>query len=306
MTIRATLTIIAILLLAACSAPRATSVVDPTPTSYGPYVALGDSYTSAPNVPAQTGTPVGCGRSSANYPSLVAESLKLKASEVHDVSCSGATIADLTAPQGTGNGTNPAQFNALTAATALVTVGVGGNDIDFAGILSRCVELDAPGTILDFFRHTTADATACRAYYTADGTNQIQQKIQATSPRLAAALADIRKLAPHARILVVGYPALLPTTDGTSCATSLGITSADVAFLSNEELQLNAMLKQRATAAGDTYVDTYTPSLGHDACSDSTTRWIEPLLPVAAAAPMHPNATGEQGMAAAVERALAS
>jgi len=306
MTIRtAPFTFIAVLLLAACSAPHTTAVVDPTPTPQGPYVALGDSYTAAPKVPSQTGTPSGCERSTVNYPALVAQRMKIRASLVHDVSCGGATIADLSASQSTGSGTNPAQLNALTTDTALVTVGIGGNDVDFAGILSHCVELDAPGTIIDLLRNTTADQTPCRAYYTAGGTDQIQQKIQAAVPRLAAALADIRRLAPHARVYVVGYPALLPTADGVDCATTLGITPADVSFLSNEELQLNNVLKQRATAAGDTYVDTYTPSIGHDACSDAATRWIEPLLPAASAAPMHPNAVGERGMAAAVERALA-
>jgi hypothetical protein len=37
------------------------------------------------------------------------------------------------------------------------------------------------------------------------------------------------------------------------------------------------MLRQRARAAGAVYVDTYTPSLGHDACSGPARRWIEPL-----------------------------
>src|SRR5947207_1198777 len=38
----------------------------------GPYVSLGDSYTSAPLVPVPTGNPIGCGRSTNNYPSDVA------------------------------------------------------------------------------------------------------------------------------------------------------------------------------------------------------------------------------------------
>ncbi|UIX28718.1 hypothetical protein [Streptomyces sp. GQFP] len=36
----------------------------------GPYVALGDSYTSGPRIPTQTGKPAGCDRSDGNYPSL--------------------------------------------------------------------------------------------------------------------------------------------------------------------------------------------------------------------------------------------
>ena len=64
------------------------------------------------------------------------------------------------------------------------------------------------------------------------------------------------------------------------------------------------MLRQDAQAAGAGYVDTYTPSVGHDACSDPASRWLEPLLPASPAAPLHPNAAGEQGMADAVIRAI--
>jgi hypothetical protein len=38
--------------------------------------------------------------------------------------------------------------------------------------------------------------------------------------------------------------------------------------------------------------------VGHDACQLPGTRWIEPLVPLTLAAPVHPNALGMQGMAA--------
>jgi hypothetical protein len=93
-------------------------------------------------------------------------------------------------------------------------------------------------------------------------------------------------------------------SSGAACAHTLGITQGDVAFLNTEEVRLNDMLRQRAETAGAFYVDTYTPSVGHDACADAATRWIEPLLSASAAAPLHPNARGEQGMADAVLHAL--
>lgn len=43
----------------------------------------------------------------------------MKADQVRDVSCSGATIASLSAPQPTSDGTNPAQLTALTPAATL-------------------------------------------------------------------------------------------------------------------------------------------------------------------------------------------
>jgi len=236
---------------------------------------------------------------------LVAGHLGLNASQYRDASCSSATIADLTAPQSTGSATDPPQLSALSAAATLVTLGIGGNDLDFSSILTRCVEIDALGVLVAEAFHRTDDHAPCRSSYTSHGTDEIRQKIQAASVALAAALLRIHDLASHARVLVVGYPDLLPASDGGACALVLGITSGDVEYLNNEELQLNRILSGQATAAGDGYVDTYTPSIGHDVCAAPSIRWIEPLIPAVPAAPMHPNAAGQQGIADAIERAIA-
>jgi lysophospholipase L1-like esterase len=261
-------------------------------------VALGDSYAAGLDIPDQAGATAGCGQSSKSYPYLVARSLKM---DLTDMTCSSATIASLSAAESTGDGTNPAQLGALSSTTALVTLEIGGNDVGWVGIITKCTELDLiPALIPD---NKTSDLTPCRNYYASGGTNQIQQRIQTVRGQLAEALAQIRDRAPHARVYVVGYPDLLPAS-GDSCADKLGITKGDVAFLNDEELQLNAMLRQVAEAAGDGYVDTYTPSEGHDACAAPASRWIEPLIPDAPAAPLHPNAVGEQGMADAIVAAL--
>jgi lysophospholipase L1-like esterase len=269
------------------------------------YIALGDSYAAGDGIPAQFDAASGCERSSHSYPVLVAGQLGLSARQYRDVSCSSAKIADLTAPQSTGSATDPPQLSALSADATLVTLGIGGNDLGFTGILTRCVELDAPGVLLAEVFHATDNRAPCRAAYTSNGADEIRQKIQAASVALAAVLRRIRDLAPHARVLLVGYPDLLPASDGGACARVLGITSGDVGYLNNAELQLNRMLSSQATAAGDGYVDTYAPSTGHDACAAPSARWIEPLVPAAPAAPMHPNAAGQRGIAKAVERAIA-
>jgi lysophospholipase L1-like esterase len=250
----------------------------------------------------QGGTPAGCDRSSSNYPSLVARSLGFKTDRVRDVSCSGATIADLTGSQSTSDGVNAAQLSALSSTTTLVTLGIGGNDVDFAGVLTHCVELDLIPSLVG---SSMAQSSPCRDYYTLGGTDQIEQKIQAAATSFAAALGQISRRAPHASVFVVGYLDLLPPS-GDSCADALGITSGDLTYLNGEELRLNAMLQAKAKAAGAVYVNTYTPSQGRDACADSSVRWIEPLLPSSPAAPLHPNARGEQGMADAVLAAIKS
>ena len=64
------------------------------------------------------------------------------------------------------------------------------------------------------------------------------------------------------------------------------------------------MTPKAAGRARATFIDTYTPSIGHDACEPPVIRWVEPAVPASPAAPVHPNLFGMQGMAAAVEAAI--
>jgi lysophospholipase L1-like esterase len=251
----------------------------------GRYVALGDSFTSGPLIPTQVD--LNCVRSNRNYPALTAASIG--SSSFADVSCGGATTDDILNPSTGQLGLPvPAQITAVTAATALVTVGIGGNDIGFSDIITTCAEdsLDSPF------------GSPCRDRYTAGGTDQLRARIAATAPKVASVLRAVRTAAPNARVVVVGYPAILPDT-GYGCWPVVPIAFGDVPYLRGVEKALNAMLAATAAANGAGYVDTYTPSIGHDACRGSSTRWVEGLVPGTSAAPFHPNAAGERGMATA-------
>ncbi|WP_217555535.1 SGNH/GDSL hydrolase family protein [Streptomyces sp. GbtcB6] len=268
----------------------------------GPYAALGDSYTAGPRIPGRHGRPAGCERSDRNYPALVAARLGLRAAEFRDVSCSGAVMDDLSGPQSTDDGVNPAQLSAVNRATRLVTLGIGGNDIGFGALITTCVKSGVAYRLEQRIVGGAADGAPCRARYVADGTDEVEGRIRTAGARLSDVLDDVRRRAPAARVYVVGYPAILPAA-GTDCA-ALGLAPGDVSYLRAKERRLNAVLRERARAAGAGYVDTYTPSTGRGACADPGVRWIEPLVPAAPAAPVHPNERGERGMADAVLRAL--
>jgi hypothetical protein len=267
----------------------------PTPPPPANYVALGDSYTAAPLVPLQrvVGIPAGCLQSTNNYPHVVAPDL-LDPS-LDDASCSGATTADMTAPQSVTLGPNSPQFDRLTATTKVVTVGIGGNDIGFAEIAVAC----AQGGLTD------PNGSPCQDTYVQGGDDTISDRITALRPKLDAVLDGIHARSPLAKVFVVGYPAILPDT-GDGCYPVMPITPLDVPYLRAKQVELNATLEQAATANGDVYVDTYTPSIGHDACQLPGTKWVEPIVPTEPAAPVHPNARGEAGMAAAVLAAMAA
>jgi lysophospholipase L1-like esterase len=212
-----------------------------------------------------------------------------------DLSCSRATTADMTAPQQTNVGTNPPQEDAVAAADKVVTLGIGGNDIDFTGILENCAAATPYGP--------TKVGLTCKSYYTAGGTDHISAAIQALAPRIAAVLHDIHRLAPNAQVFLVGYPAILPPT-GNGWWPRMPFTYADAPYLRAKETQLNSTLEQVAAANKATYVDTYTGSTSHNACTREGTRWIEPFVPASPAAPVHPNAAGEAAMAGFLTTAL--
>ncbi|MDH6125276.1 SGNH/GDSL hydrolase family protein [Kitasatospora sp. GP82] len=309
-----------LVLTVGCSAGDARPAADGSPSAaaataarpVGPYVALGDSYTAGLRITPQVGTPAGCARSGVNYPSLVAKALGLSGTAFTDVSCSGATTRDLTGAQQTEDGTNPPQLDALSPATRLVTLGIGGNDAGFVEVLGRCAEEGVKQSLFAGFTGAPAADSPCRSYYSAGGAggagggeDQVQRRVEAAGERLGDLLQEVKRRSPQARVYVVGYPELLPT-DPASCTAVLGrsVAAGDIGFLAEKERQLNAMLRQRAEAAGAGFVDTYAPSAGHDMCAGETTRWIEPPLPAAGLAPVHPNAAGQQAMAAAVLQAV--
>jgi len=273
--------------------------------SKGPYVALGDSYTAGPGITDPAGTPVGCDRSAGNYPALVAAELGLKGGKFRDVSCSGATTADLTAAQHTDDGTNPPQLRALSPDTRLVTIGIGGNDIGFSKLIKRCVAMGALYQLTGSGKYFTEDAPCAREADADSGSDAVEKKIATAGDRLTRVLTEVRRRAPEARVYVVSYPAILPA-DSADCGRGMSLAPGDVTYLREKEQQLNTVLRQRASEPGVGYVDTYTPSTGHDACTAKNTRWVEPLVPVSPAAPVHPNARGERGMADAVLRAVRS
>jgi lysophospholipase L1-like esterase len=271
---------------AALAVPTAAAADEPVD-----YVALGDSYAAGPLIPLQNGTPPGCARSDHNYPSLTAQSIA--SATFVDVSCSGARTDDLSAPQETEAGTNPAQLDALSTDTDLVTLSIGGNDIGFSEIVQECATRSP----------AEPDGAACRDFYNSSGSDELAARIDAAAPDVLAGLVGIRERSPDADILLVGYPTIVPD-DGPGCFPAVPFSPGDTQYLRETTKHLDDMLAAQASIAGATYVDTYTPTIGHDICTLPGTKWIEGLAPTSPAAPMHPNALGMEAMSAAVVASL--
>jgi hypothetical protein len=284
------------------SAATAASLLAPTAVAApsanaGPksIVALGDSYASGPLIPVQYEQPWGCLRSSNNYAHQVASELGLA---LTDVTCSGASTKHMWETHGvspeeqfaeyghdlgyTGPPGNPPQLDALRADTDVVTLQIGGNDIGFLGLAETCARgaISGPGC-----------GQAVKAEHPFE-------RIAATAPKIAAVLDEIHVRSPHAAIYVVGYSGIFKVgVDDPSCP-AMGVGKEDAIYLRSVQEGLNAMIEAVADDAAQTYssvtgyVDVYGPSAGHTACDLPLLRWVEPIVPVNAAAPVHPNLGG--------------
>lgn len=204
---------------------------------------------------------------------------------------SSATTADLTQSQSLQGGlqTAPPQFDALRGTDALVTLGIGGNDAGLIGVAEECAKLDAPWPF----------GTRCKDRYNSGGTDSNVAAINATGPKVAAAIQGIHSRAPQAKVVVVGYPDGLPVS-GRTCWPIVPFSSGDVTYFNSLESRLNAVIRSAAQANHATYVDTFTSSIGHDACQAPGTAWINGIIPTSPAFPLHPNQAGETNMATQV------
>jgi lysophospholipase L1-like esterase len=248
----------------------------------GPVVALGDSYTAGALLPFDThAAPPGCLRSARAYPVLVAHAL---GAPLTDVACTSAGIKDMAGAQTTYLGTNPPQLSALAANDRLVLLTLSGDDTGFLNVLQECVKLS----------FTLPWGSPCAKHYG----DQLTSVLSTETPEFAQLLKSIALRAPYARIVVVGYPDLFPQSGG--CWPAVPITDGDIAYLRTSEVRLNAMLAQVARSAGATFVNTYTPTTGHDFCQPESVRYVEGLVPGSLTVPFHPNTRGQAVIAAAV------
>ena len=248
-----------VLVLAGCTSSSDTPTraaspeARPSPVSTERYVALGDSYTSGPLIPT-TDVASGCFRSDHNYPSLLADRLGI--TDFVDVSCSGATTGDLVKRQRTfADASVPPQLTALHRNTTLVTVGIGGNDFElFSHLTQTCTQL----------RASDPTGSPCRAALEGQGRDLLGVTAR-IGHNVERALRRVEARAPHARVVLVGYPRFAPTSG--SCPRRFPYATGDIAFGDQVQRALNDAMRRAARTAGADFVDMYAASRGHDVCS---------------------------------------
>ena len=246
---------------------------------------MGSSFAAGPGIGRRApGSPRAAGRSSANYAHLVARRLAL---ELDDVTFSGATTQDILAATAAGR---PAQIDAVTPATKLVTLTGGGNDVGWAPriLLSS---LPRPARAIPPVRRQLD------SYADPDLT---EQRFGTLREDLLKIAAEVRRRAPESRLVFVDYLTVLPP-DAT---TPTGVLPADVAEWGRAVARrLSGITRDVAGQIGSVFVAASAASANHHAWSaDPWTRRFH--LSLRGGAPYHPNAAGMAAVAELVAAAL--
>lgn len=252
------------------------------PRANAPYVALGSSFSAGIGIGArETGSPFVCQRSINGYPKQIA---RITGLSLTDMSCSAATTKHVL--HGGQVFLGP-QIDALGPDTQLVTLTIGGNDIDYVGDL----------TFMAF--RNRGGFTGTLAGLVWSGAKPVQdRKFGKLQLDLIATLHEIRRRAPKARVFVVPYPTILPK-NGT--CPQIGINKRQGTLMRSVGLRLAETTRAAAQAAGGTFVDLTAASLGHDACAVEP--WVNGSIPANGVA-FHPTLAGAKGVAAQVMTTL--
>ena len=289
------------------------------------YVALGDSYASGLGLGDYTAVPsISCGQSNGNAAHQVAAAYGL---QLTDVSCAGATTANVVgSPQALAGGvTVPAQLDAVTPDTDLITLTVGGNDLGFATIISGCAAASPAGPLL-----LDPARTSCASAYTAGGVDRLAAHLDGVvAPALDATLAALRATAPGATIIVVGYPTIAPVAADSppagcfSPALGAGLppqplpgaypfTGVDQQYIAGIAARLDAAHKAAAEKHGATFVSLLDSTRGHSPCAGTAEPYIDGVTLTSIAPPavspnsLHPNRTGVSAIEAMLSDAIAA
>jgi lysophospholipase L1-like esterase len=217
------------------------------------YAALGDSYSSGVGTNNYTSASGSCDRSPQSYAQLWATAHGVTSFDF--AACSGATTTDVLNNQ----------LGGLSAATTLVSITIGGNDVGFATVMTDC-NLSSDSACLSEIQSSEASAQ------------------NALPAKLDSAYTAIRQHAPNATVVVLDYPHLFQTG---SCLTTLDNTKRTA--LNQAADILDGVIQSAVSRHGFTFADARGRFAGHGVCGSPA--WINDITwPITDS--YHPKASG--------------
>ena len=213
-----------------------------TPKRQPLYMSLGDSYSAL--VPG-TKLTAPCQRNSSAWPTEVA---KKKGWRLNNIACSGAHTYDLTRSY---RGQNSQTEVATDRHPDVVTLTIGGNDLNFGRSLLYCYLLDCGSN--GWLKKKLAE-------------------IEALEPKLVALFSRLRWALPTAKIVAVGYPYLFPQRQPKGHHLCGWLEPGERQNLNKLTDALDREEAAAAAQAGIKHVSVLDALAGHELCT--TDSWV--------------------------------
>lgn len=241
------------------------------------YVNLGSSFSAGSGTgPVHPDAPKRCYRAITNHAALLAKRMSLS---LNDQSCAGATSAHVLMPWGE----LPAQLDGIAPTTKLVTITVGGNDLNYVGNLyaAGCAEITS---------YTINGKTVqCGSKKPTQEADYVELE-----NNYHEIFKQIRLRAPRARIIVVQYLTLI---SDLKCP-AVPLAEADAAEALRTSARLRVILDRVALKNGVDILGVDKISKDHTPCHEVP--WTVGFFKDRDNAygwPWHPNARGMEVVA---------
>jgi lysophospholipase L1-like esterase len=224
------------------------------------YVALGDSYSSGVGSGSYTSESGSCLRSTKAYPQLWTNAHA--PSSFTFVACSGAKTTDVSANQ----------VSALSSSTTLVSISIGGNDVNFAGVMEDCV--------------IYSTSTCVSEVNAAENTARTQ-----LPGWLDTVYNNIHSHAPNAHVVVLGYPRFYHV----GVWYCVGLSDTSRAKINEGADVLDSVISAAASRHGFSFGDVRSSfAAGHEIC-DGDASWLHSVDWSNIVQSYHPTAAGQSG-----------
>lgn len=250
------------------------------PTSRLDYLALGDSYSSGEGdfsifgnydryVPFtdEIGPPKeNCHVSKTSYPFLLRDAYGISVDKMQSVACSGAKTTDIVANKADYLGQNNRLEDVDNIETyrsealrdfipgrvpqidfvkkyqpKVITVGIGGNDSDFAPTLSKCVS--RPLDECD-------EASGLNGHR-----ERVGKLIMNNFSKLRHLYYQLHLASPDSKIYAVGYPQFIADSAAPCLLNGAFVSKSERQFINEAVKQMNTVIKNAAMTSGVTYID---------------------------------------------------
>ena len=182
----------------------------------------------------------------------------------------------------------------------VVTIGVGGNDIAFAKIITACASPDTKGG---------GEWTTTCSYAKNDGTaGDLLSSIIDQFNRLESLYRELIAAGPKGmKLYVIGYPVFVDT-EASNYQCGLGaqvrLNKDERSMIAAATRALNSQARLAAEYAGAIYVSTESSFGSHTLCGDALNSAMNGIVEGGAPESFHPNQLGHKLMADRIELAL--